>query len=93
MADPHGGVHLWMGGYLDCDLMYNKIGHLVGADIANEFAYLANAHRKGLFCEETWICNRTASDDETPYEVSAEDLLSLNTFCFPSSNVQRTLLR
>lgn len=69
MADPHGGVHLWLGGYLDCDLMYNKIGNLVGVDIANEFAYLANAHRKGMFCEETWICNRIASEEETPYEV------------------------
>ena len=69
MGEAHSPVHLWLGGTMDCDTMYNEIGNLVGTEIAETFAYLSVGHRKGLFCEQIWGCNGTASVDEKPDEV------------------------
>ena len=69
MGDPHGPIHFWLGGNIDCDTTYNKMANLVGDEIAEMFAFLANGHRKGLFCDKVWGCKRTASVDEKPYEV------------------------
>lgn len=66
---PHAPVHLWLGGNLDCDRTYEKIGDLVGSDVARQLAYLANGHRKRLFYAGVWGCSRPASMDETPAEV------------------------
>ena len=72
MGGSHGPVHFWLGGNFDCDTTFNKIGNLVGDEIAEQLAFLASAHRKGLFCENAWGCKRTASVDEKPNEVRAK---------------------
>lgn len=77
MASPHAPVHLWIGGNLDCGTMYNKIGALVGSDIAKTLAFMSNGHRKGLFLSNAWGCNRSALVDEKPHEVRRT--LSMNT--------------
>lgn len=69
MDSPHEPVHFWLGGQLDCATMYNRIGNLVGAEIAETLSFLAGPHRKGLFHEGVWGCTRSASVGETPYEV------------------------
>lgn len=75
MGSSHGPVHLWLGGNIDCDSAYNQIGDLVGAEIAEIFAFLANGHRKGLFCAKVWGCKRNASVDEKPKEVKTKKVL------------------
>lgn len=71
MGSPHGTIHLWLGGAMDCDSMYNKIGDLVGSDIAEALAYLSVGHRRLLFCGGTWSCvGGKAAVDVTPQEVS-----------------------
>lgn len=69
MTTPHAPVHLWLGGYLDCDTMYNKISALLGSDAGNAFAFLANGHRKGLFISKAWGCKGTTSVEDNPDEV------------------------
>lgn len=81
MSTPHAPVHLWLGGVLDCDTMYNKIGDLVGPDVAEALAFLANGHRKGLFIANVWGCAGTAAVDEKPDEVRRNAVLKyINTY-------------
>ena len=74
VGDPHGPVHNWLGGDLDCDETYIEIGNLVGADVADVLAFLGTEYRKSLFCDRIWVCTRTASVDEKPAEVSAKSV-------------------
>lgn len=70
MGDPHGPIHLWLGGVLDCADTYNEIGSLVGPDIAATLAFLAVEHRRSLFCEGVWSCEGDkVSVDAKPEEV------------------------
>ena len=76
MGDPHGPIHLWLGGVMNCENMYNQIGRLVGADIAATLAFLAVTHRRSLFCEGPWSCEGDkVTVDVTPEEVGASCLL------------------
>ena len=68
---PHAPIHFWLGGTLDCDETFNEIGNLVGAEVAEVLAFLGSDYRKILFCHRVWGCTRTASTDETPFEVRA----------------------
>lgn len=34
LHDPHGPVHMWLGGNLDCKETYDKIGALIGKDVS-----------------------------------------------------------
>lgn len=58
MQHPHGGVHAWTGGVLDCEDMHNDFVELVGPELAQELAYYSFIHRKYLYrygifkCEE-----------------------------------------
>lgn len=71
MGTPHGTIHLWLGGALDCDSMYNKIGSLVGSDVAEALGYLSVGHRRSLFCDGLWSCEgEKATVDVTPDEVN-----------------------
>ena len=71
MGDPHGPIHLWLGGVMDCKSMYNKIGSLVGPDIAAVLAFLGVGHRRSLFCEGVWSCEGDkVTVDVKPEEVS-----------------------
>ena len=69
MSSPHAPVHYWLGGAIDCDVMYNHIANLVGTDIAESLAFLSVGHRKGLYCNGIWSCEGTASVGEQPSEV------------------------
>lgn len=69
LYDPHGPVHVWLGGVLDCDETYSKIGDLVGVDIAADLAYYAFVHRKNLFRSGYFQCTGTAGVDESPDSV------------------------
>lgn len=82
MGDAHTPIHLWLGGTMDCDVMYNKIGDLVGADIAETFAYLSVGHRKGLFCSKIWGCNGVESVDKKPDEVGTNVVLTNYVSCY-----------
>lgn len=33
LYDPHGPVHVWLGGTVDCESTYAKIGELVGEEV------------------------------------------------------------
>lgn len=61
-------------GILDCDETYRRIGDLVGPELALTLAYLANGHRKEMFCDGIWGCDGTTADVSTkPYEVNDPD--------------------
>lgn len=100
MGSPHGSIHLWLGGALDCDPMYNKIGSLVGSEIAEALAYLSVGHRRLLFCGGTWSCvGEKASVDVKPEEVSRRTLaeghrmaITLNAPAWLVARTLRTIL-
>lgn len=43
---PHGPVHFWLGGFLDCAETFHQVAELVGPTIANRF--VDNAGCTGL---------------------------------------------
>ena len=67
---PHGPVHFWLGGFLDCAQPYDKMAHLVGSTMANTFAAYSCNHRKALYWDEIWYCEGTVDEDMPPGEVS-----------------------
>lgn len=69
LYDPHGPVHIWIGGVLDCENTYEEIASLVGADIAEELALYSFIHRKNLFRDGIFSCTGTVPVGDTPDEV------------------------
>lgn len=69
--DPHGPVHTWLGGMVDCEETFQGVEDLVGHDIAVALAALSFIHRKGLYREEIWKCQQGVTVDvsESPAEV------------------------
>ncbi|CAM9212040.1 unnamed protein product [Hapterophycus canaliculatus] len=71
LYDPHGPVHIWIGGVLDCEETYASIAALVGPDLTEELALYSFIHRKNLFREGTFSCTGTASVEQSPSDVLA----------------------
>lgn len=69
LYDPHGPVHVWLGGVLDCEETYREIGHLVGQEIAKDLAYISFYHRKNLFRDGIFKCEGNADVKSAPEEV------------------------
>lgn len=69
MFDPHGPVHIWIGGVMDCEETYQTIENLVGSAAAGTLATYSFVHRKNLYREGLFNCEGTASLDESPEEV------------------------
>lgn len=67
---PHGPVHVWLGGVLDCDETYAKIKDLVGPDIATNMAYYSFVHRKNLYRDGLFSCEGQAGVSTKPGDVS-----------------------
>lgn len=67
---PHGPVHVWLGGVMDCDETYDKIAALVGKEISAELAYFSFVHRKNLFRAGLFKCEALAEVEETPDQVT-----------------------
>lgn len=71
LGSPHGTLHLWLGGVMDCKDAYSKTASLVGPDIAKTLSFLAVGHRKPLFYNGIWQCEGDkVSVDVKPEEVS-----------------------
>lgn len=71
LYDPHGPVHIWIGGVLDCEEAYKKIGELTDEDTAGQLAMFSFVHRKNLYREGFFSCDGTASIDQKPEDVRA----------------------
>lgn len=69
MFDPHGPVHIWIGGVMDCEETYQKIETLVGSSAADTLATYSFVHRKNLYRDGLFKCEGTAKIDESPEEV------------------------
>lgn len=69
LYDPHGPVHVWLGGILDCESTYTKISKLVGKDVAVKLTYLAFIHRKNLYRSGIFKCSSSVDVSEAPDEV------------------------
>lgn len=66
---PHGPVHVWLGGVMDCKETYRKIASLLGKEISAELAYFSFVHRKNLFRSGMFKCETLAEVEETPGQV------------------------
>ncbi|CAM9523606.1 unnamed protein product [Laminaria digitata] len=69
LYDPHGPVHVWLGGVMDCDETYLKIAGMLGMEAAAELSQYSFVHRKNLFRAGLFKCSGLADVDETPGEV------------------------
>lgn len=69
LYDPHGPVHVWLGGALDCEATYSRIKDLVGSDVATNLAYFSFIHRKNLYRSGLFSCEGTAEIETKPSEV------------------------
>lgn len=72
LYDPHGPVHIWIGGVLDCEQSYTTIGRLLGEEAAGELAMFSFVHRKNLYREGIFQCSGTATIDQKPEEVRSK---------------------
>lgn len=54
--DPHGTVHIWLGGVLDCEEAYARVKSLVGDDAGTQLATLSFIHRKNMYREDMFKC-------------------------------------
>lgn len=70
LYDPHGPVHIWIGGVLDCDQTYELIGDLVGEEIASALSLYSFLHRKNLYRDGFFTCEGTATVDKKAADVS-----------------------
>lgn len=70
LYDPHGPVHIWIGGVLDCERSYERIGELVGEYAAGQLAMFSFVHRKNMYRENIFKCEGTAGVNQKPEEVS-----------------------
>ncbi|CAM9726487.1 unnamed protein product [Scytosiphon promiscuus] len=71
---PHGAVHVWIGGVLDCEKTFEYIGSLIGLDLAEELSLYSFAHRKNLYRDGFFTCTGTASVEEAPEDVLASGM-------------------
>ena len=69
MQAPHGGVHAWTGGVLDCEDMHNDFVELVGPELATNLAYLSFIHRKFLYRYGVFRCEEPQDPVHTAKEV------------------------
>lgn len=69
LYDPHGPVHVWLGGVLDCDETYAKLKDLVGPNIATNLAYFSFVHRKNLYRTGLFTCEGSFDVSTKPAEV------------------------
>ena len=70
LYDPHGPVHIWIGGVLDCGESYAKIADLIGDYAAGQLAMFSFVHRKNTYRENIFSCEGTAEVGQKPEEVS-----------------------
>ena len=63
---PHGYVHVWIGGMLNCDDTLNALASLVGKDNADSIK-LSAMNRKSYWQKEMFECKGSAAED-TPVE-------------------------
>lgn len=59
--EPHGNVHIWLGGVNDCEDTYSRVEELLGTQATNVLQKFSFAHRKDLFRDGLWYC----SEEET----------------------------
>ncbi|CBN79226.1 ortho-aminophenol oxidase [Ectocarpus siliculosus] len=69
LYDPHGPVHIWIGGVLDCEKTFGAIAELVGPSIAEDLALYSFIHRKNLFRDGIFSCVGSATVVQAPAEV------------------------
>lgn len=76
---PHGNVHIWIGGMLNCDKTIGNLSDLVGkenADLLKEKAF----NRKGYWREELYQCEGVA-DANMPLEEVRAGVLRVCLLC------------
>lgn len=67
---PHGPIHIWIGGVIDCRDTYQAIGDLLGdQSIAAKLAEFAFLHRKNLYRSGFFRCEGTVDVSQSPEEV------------------------
>lgn len=71
MHDPHGPVHAFLGGMIDCKDKYDSIGDLVGASVAEEMALASGLTIKDLYRKGLYTCSGPVDPAMTAEEVSA----------------------
>lgn len=70
MFNPHGNIHSWIGGMIDCRDMYVNFTELVDSYTAEMLAYFAFTTRKYLYRAGLWSCDGDADVQTSPAEVS-----------------------
>lgn len=58
---PHGPVHTWIGGVLNCEDTVSSVSDLVGQDNADSLALYAFDQRKNFWRDEYFECQGSAA--------------------------------
>lgn len=67
--EPHGHVHIWIGGASDCEEEYSIIGELVGEETSRNLVSLSFTHHKELYRKGIFSCTGSADVSQTPEQV------------------------
>lgn len=69
--DPHDSVHIWIGGTIDCEEDYAKIGELLGEETMRSLITLSFIYRKALYRNGLFSCTGSADVSQKPEEVKS----------------------
>lgn len=69
--EPHGPVHTWLGGMVDCEETLEELEELIGQETATILLSFSFIHRKVLYRNKMWMCQPgvTADVSDSPAEV------------------------
>lgn len=73
MYAPHGPVHTWIGGVLNCDDTVATVTSLVGADNADALALYAFDQRKNFWRDGFFACEGLATNGQTEDDVRMQE--------------------
>ena len=70
LYDPHGPVHVWLGGVVDCESTFDKIADLTNREVAREMSYYSFIYRKNMWRAGYFKCSGSVEIEEKPGAVS-----------------------
>ncbi|CAM9668790.1 unnamed protein product [Ascophyllum nodosum] len=88
---PHGPVHFWLGGFLDCAQTYDKIAQLVGSTMSDALAAMSFNHRKILYWDGIWYCEGTVDEDTPPEDVFSSGMCGCHGFDLTQGDDYKTI--
>ncbi|CAM9834525.1 unnamed protein product [Ascophyllum nodosum] len=92
LYDPHGPVHVWLGGVVDCESTFDKIADLTNREVAREMSYYSFIYRKNMWRAGYFKCSGSVEIEEKPGAVLESGTCGCLDFDLKSGDDYETIL-